>query len=659
MGPIDEKTACAMNDNPRVWVGGLPFVATEAREALGWLLDIAARDHIPVNVRLANAYNVALASRDHEYARLLREKGLNFPDGTSVVWAMRHQTRRLKLRPGRVRGPSLFAAALEQSAASGLRHFFLGSTPRTLELLQQQVIERYPGAVIAGAYSPPFAAIDETYAADCAARVLAARPDIVWLGLGTPKQDILGTSLAEAVGLTTVNVGAAFDYVAGTVREAPGWIQHSGFEWLYRLVAEPRRLWKRYAIGNFQFVRIVGKRWRYDSRETSTFDRARSPEEAATQHTGAPVSDYRVALLSQLPPPKHGSTVMTQVFMQNMATLGFETDLIDRRFSRSVSEVGRFSVRKALVAPALLIRAARVLARNPRCVVIFISSSPLAFLTDIAVINIARISRVPIVLYVHTTGFSRLSSRGALWRKLVESAHNSARHIVLLGGVMRLDLPPAVQEAKISVIPNTPPRRPEMTGVPDNSEILITFLSNLIPTKGALDFVRAASMTRADGAFKFAIAGGTDDPQHHQAILDSISRSPREFHLLGALGEEEKWDLLSRTTIFVFPSQYPLETLGLVNIEAMSMGIPVVAYDHAAVSDVVCNEETGLLVPPGDVTLLARSIDRLISDQALRTRLGANARIRYDKIFSEEAFREAWQGVLTAAGTSKRDRPMS
>ena len=246
-----------MPGTPRIWVGGLPFVATSISDATTWLLETAARDHLPVNVRLANAYNVALADSDPSYHDLMRDRGINFPDGTPVVWAMRMRSRKAGVRPGRVRGPSLFVDALERSASLGTQHFLLGSTPDTLAKLQTEIASRYPGVTIAGSYSPPFAAIDDDYIADCATRVREVDADVVWMGLGTPKQDVLGTALADAVGRTTVNVGAAFDYVAGTVREAPPWIQRSGFEWLYRLLAEPRRLWKRYLIGNIRFLIAV------------------------------------------------------------------------------------------------------------------------------------------------------------------------------------------------------------------------------------------------------------------------------------------------------------------------------------------------------------------------------------------------------------------
>lgn len=243
-------------------VGGVPFQVATLEDACDWLLTCAIPRGAGLNVRLANAYNVALASNDSDYKELLTREGVNFPDGTPVVWFMR--LRGGKQRPSRVRGPSLFPLTLRESVRYGTRHFFLGGTPQTLARLEASVRSLCPGIAIAGTYSPPFTAIGETYISDCAERVRASGADVVWIGLGTPKQDWLGTALAHEVSVVSVNVGAAFDFVAGTVREAPSWVQQSGFEWLYRLVSEPKRLWRRYLIGNFQFMvaAVSGRRSR-------------------------------------------------------------------------------------------------------------------------------------------------------------------------------------------------------------------------------------------------------------------------------------------------------------------------------------------------------------------------------------------------------------
>lgn len=251
---------------PVITVARVPFQVTTLENAADWLIESATERRRHPNVRLANAYNVALAQTDADYGALLIDEGLNFPDGAPVAWFMNRHHR--DDRAGRVRGPSLFPLTLAKSVTRGTRHFLLGSTPETLNLLEQNISAAYPGIVIAGSYSPPFASIDEAYIDDCAERVRASDADIVWLGLGTPKQDQLGSGLARQIDAITVNVGAAFDFQAGTVQEAPAWVQSSGFEWLYRLVSEPKRLWRRYLIGNVQFVSAAMRHHSRDRRRT-------------------------------------------------------------------------------------------------------------------------------------------------------------------------------------------------------------------------------------------------------------------------------------------------------------------------------------------------------------------------------------------------------
>lgn len=237
-----------------VAIAGVPFQVTTLDEAIAWLTAaVKDRDRPRVPVRLANAYCVALASKQHEYGRLLATSGVNFPDGAPVV-AVMNALKRSGRRAQRVRGPSFFRKALEQGIEPGVRHFFLGSTPETLYALEDAATEAYPGIHIAGSYSPPFGEVDKAYLDELVTRAAGWDTDVVWVGMGTPKQDFVAQALADRAGVIAVGVGAGFDFLAGTVQEAPVWVQHSGLEWLYRFAMEPRRLWQRYIFGNARFL---------------------------------------------------------------------------------------------------------------------------------------------------------------------------------------------------------------------------------------------------------------------------------------------------------------------------------------------------------------------------------------------------------------------
>jgi N-acetylglucosaminyldiphosphoundecaprenol N-acetyl-beta-D-mannosaminyltransferase len=248
-----------MHPFPTTNIGGIPFSETDLESATDWLQHAASTAQ-PISVRLANAFCVATADADKDYRAVLAESGVNFPDGTPVVWFMRIRRRRGARisSASRVRGPSFFSRSLEKSETSENAHFFLGSTHSTLEMLVSRVHAKHPDLQIAGYYSPPFAAVDDAFIEDCAAMVRKAGPvSVVWIGLGSPKQDYVSTRLAAALGVPCVGVGAAFDYSALTVKEAPAWVQNSGLEWLFRFAAEPRRLWRRYLLGNLRFLVAV------------------------------------------------------------------------------------------------------------------------------------------------------------------------------------------------------------------------------------------------------------------------------------------------------------------------------------------------------------------------------------------------------------------
>jgi N-acetylglucosaminyldiphosphoundecaprenol N-acetyl-beta-D-mannosaminyltransferase len=153
----------------------------------------------------------------------------------------------------------LFETTLEKGVQQYVRHYFLGSTPETLEKLQAAARRRFPGIDIAGASSPPFKVLTGEDLSYELSKIEACRPHIVWVGLGTPKKDVVAADLAPKYPGVFVCVGAAFDFTVGNLREAPDWMQHRGLAWLYRFAQEPRRLWRRYTYGNAKFVWIVLK----------------------------------------------------------------------------------------------------------------------------------------------------------------------------------------------------------------------------------------------------------------------------------------------------------------------------------------------------------------------------------------------------------------
>lgn len=239
---------------------GVPIRACTPAEAAATVVAIASRPNVTgADVHLCNAYTVALADREPDFRDLLRAAALNFPDGKSVVWANRRRYPHLGLPTERVYGPDLMLDVVRLGRDRRLRHYLLGSTPEVLADLADALRRIAPGVVLAGCESPPFRDLTPAERAEQAARITASGAQVVWVGLGTPKQDWECARLAGEVPAVCVAVGAAFDFIAGHKAQAPRWMQRHGLEWVHRLASEPRRLWRRYLFGNARFLWAVSR----------------------------------------------------------------------------------------------------------------------------------------------------------------------------------------------------------------------------------------------------------------------------------------------------------------------------------------------------------------------------------------------------------------
>lgn len=224
-----------------------PVTPSELLEVAGSFLD-CGRSHV---AHFCAAHPTVEARNDESYRRLLNEGDLNVPDGAPVAWAARLQGVPARRQPG----TDSLHLLMGWGVPRDLRHFLYGATDETLHAMRERLQEAYPGVRVVGAESPPFRAIDDAELDDTVARIRAAEADVVWVGLGAPKQDLMGARLRERSAAPLIMcVGAAFDFVAGRKRRAPAWMQRLGLEWLHRLASEPERLWKRYLVGNTMFL---------------------------------------------------------------------------------------------------------------------------------------------------------------------------------------------------------------------------------------------------------------------------------------------------------------------------------------------------------------------------------------------------------------------
>ena len=221
-------------------------------DAVGRLFGYAL-DRKPRTLHLCNAYTLSLAATDPEYAALLNQGDLNLPDGQPVAWVGRKLG--FATLEQSTRGPDLMVETITRGQPLRLRHYVYGSTQDVVDALVARLREIAPDALIVGAEAPPFRPLTADEADELAMRVRASEAEIVWVGLGTPRQDQFVEQMRHRLGTTLVPIGAAFDFIAGTKKTAPTWLQHTGFEWTFRLLCEPRRLARRYFVGNARFLR--------------------------------------------------------------------------------------------------------------------------------------------------------------------------------------------------------------------------------------------------------------------------------------------------------------------------------------------------------------------------------------------------------------------
>jgi N-acetylglucosaminyldiphosphoundecaprenol N-acetyl-beta-D-mannosaminyltransferase len=230
---------------------GIPLALTDYTRTLNWMeAAIEARQHAYICV--AAVHTVMESQEDPELREAVLASDFTVPDGQPLVWAMNLLGHHLS---SRVYGPDLMERACERAAATGRRFFLYGGRAEALERLRDELPERYPGLQFAGIRHAPFRELSEEEAAEVAAELNAAGADVVWVGLGVPLQEKWMRAMRGRLDAPVlVGVGAAFDFHAGLKRQAPDGLQRLGLEWAFRLVQEPRRLWRRYLRYNPRFV---------------------------------------------------------------------------------------------------------------------------------------------------------------------------------------------------------------------------------------------------------------------------------------------------------------------------------------------------------------------------------------------------------------------
>jgi N-acetylglucosaminyldiphosphoundecaprenol N-acetyl-beta-D-mannosaminyltransferase len=203
-------------------------------------------------IAVTNTHVLVEAQRDSSYKQTLDSADMVVPDGMPLVWIGRRNGFHMSER---VYGPDLFEGFCRETHEKGYTHFFYGGAPGTPEELARVLKSRYPRLRVVGTYAPPFRRLTREEDAQTVEMINRAAPDVLWVGLGCPKQERWMHAHRRCLTVPVMlGVGAAFDFLSGRVPQAPRWMKDHGLEWLYRLCKEPRRLWRRYLVSNSSFI---------------------------------------------------------------------------------------------------------------------------------------------------------------------------------------------------------------------------------------------------------------------------------------------------------------------------------------------------------------------------------------------------------------------
>ena len=246
------KQAAAEPATPSYSVLGVRVNAVDLDGAVSRVEDWIAERKQARWVAVMNVHMVMTARDNAAFEQVVADADMVVPDGMPLVWTARRSGFPAQTR---VAGPDLFATFLEQTHECGYRHFFYGGTSEVLDSLVARVNAQFPKTKIVGMYAPPFRLLTAKEDAEVVAMINDADPDVIWVGLGCPKQERWMFEHRDRLNSgVMLGVGQVFDIYAGKIRRAPAWMQRTGTEWLYRLCAEPKRLWRRYLVYNTRFL---------------------------------------------------------------------------------------------------------------------------------------------------------------------------------------------------------------------------------------------------------------------------------------------------------------------------------------------------------------------------------------------------------------------
>lgn len=572
---------------------------------------------------VSNVHTTVMAFRDEEYRRIQNSGAMALPDGQPLSIVSR---RRGYAEAQRVPGPDLMPIILNMSQDKGYTHYFYGSTQGTLDQLRKVILDRYPRLQIAGMYAPPFRSLTQEEDEEIVRRINESAADFVWVALGAPKQEKWMYEHRNRVNGLMIGVGAAFDFIAGTVKRAPMWMQKLCLEWVFRIMQDPKRMIPRYLNTNFAFLYYVHR----ESKELKKRNRGNAAGAGRQRRLKGHQKPLRIAMIGhkRIPSREGGIEIVVEELAVRMAALGHRVDAYNRyghhvsgkKYDQEYGWKGRKFYKGVRVYIIPTFRTSKL---NAIVYSFFATIRALFGRYDVlhyhaegpcAMLWIPKLFRRRIVVTVHGLDWQR-----AKWG-------NFASYVIKFGEKMAakyadevIVLSENVQKyfadtyhREVTYIPNgiSRPEYREAQLITEKYGLVkdgyLLSLGRIVPEKGLHYLIEAFSKIDTDK--KLVIAGGSSQAVEYMDQIHRMAQRDDRIIMTDFVQGQTLEELYSNAYAFVLPSD--VEGMALTLLEAMSYGDCCLVSDICENTEVV--EDKALVFRKGDVRDLRQKLEYMI-----------------------------------------------
>ena len=597
-------------------------------------------------VCVANVHTTVMSYRDEKYNKVQNSGAMCLPDGKPLSIVCR---RRGFYDAKRVPGPDLMPKIFEASRERGFRHYFYGGSKETLDKLNSKLKKQYPWLNIVGMYSPPYRPLTAGEDEQAIKKINEARPDFIWVALGAPKQEEWMYQHQFQVCGVMLGVGAAFDFCAGTVKRAPGWVQEMCLEWLYRLVQDPKRLFMRYFSTNLSFLTKVAK----ESRRYRVENRSK-----------------KIAMIGhkRIPSREGGVEIVVDEISTRLTKRGYHVDA----YNRSGYHVSgkQFDEKRGKVYNGIRLFTIPTFKSSSLNAIVYSFLATLRSLVGrygiihyhaegpCTMIGIPKFFGISTVATIHGLDWQR-AKWGNLASKVLKygekTAVRKADEIIVLSRNVQ-DYFREEYGRETIFIPNgiEKPEKREAREITErfglHKDDYILFLARLVPEKGAHYLIEAYQELRTDK--KLVIAGGDSHAEEYMEKIYGYAEGNANIVLTDFVQGRVLEELFSNAYVFVVPSD--VEGMSISLLEAMSYGNCCLVSDIPENLEVV--EDKAASFRKGDVADLCAKLRFLLEkEEEVKRYKEVSSRFICDKYNWEEVVDE----TVRVYGDVRRKRKKS